>query len=84
MAKRFGGKYSPDGSSDSDKLTQEPPAYKGAQVAPAGARSNVIFVPGLILAFTSINEAPTAMAGGLLGAGTLILGRASLNVPSER
>ncbi|MEQ5871524.1 5-bromo-4-chloroindolyl phosphate hydrolysis family protein [Sagittula sp. NFXS13] len=74
MARRFGGKYSPDGGSQSAVDQDDRPAYKGARVAPAGARSNVMFIPGLILAFTSINEAPVDMAMGLLGAGSLVLG----------
>lgn len=74
MAKRFGGKYSPDGSSTQDHPRDERPAYKGAKVAPAGARSNVMFIPGIILAFFAIQSAPMQMAAGLLGAGALVLG----------
>lgn len=78
MAKRYGGKYSPDGDMAGKPTLREDRAevraYKGAKVAPAGARSNVLFIPGLLLAFFSINEAPADMAVGLLGAGSLILG----------
>lgn len=78
MAKRYGGKYSPDGDMAGEPTPREDRAevraYKGAKVAPAGARSNVLFIPGLLLAFFSINEAPVDMAVGLLGAGALVLG----------
>ncbi|MFW2589161.1 5-bromo-4-chloroindolyl phosphate hydrolysis family protein [Sagittula sp. SSi028] len=74
MAKRFGGKFSPDSQPQDVDDTPQRPAYKGAKVAAAGARSNLMFVPGLVLAFTSINEGAIDMATGLLGAGSLILG----------
>lgn len=73
MARRFGGKYSPDGS------TQTPgndptPAYKGAEVSPVGARSNVLFIPGIVLAALSLNDGAVGLAVGLAGAGMLTLG----------
>lgn len=74
MAKRFGGKYSPDGETAQPSPRDDRPAYKGAKVAPAGARSNVLFIPGVVLAFFSIQSAPVQMAGGLIGAGALVLG----------
>jgi hypothetical protein len=74
MAQRYGGKYSPDGSDDLDTDQFIPPAYKGARVEQAGARSNVLFVPGVVLAFMSINDGAVGMATGLLGAGALIAG----------
>lgn len=73
MAQRYGGKYSPDGSSDTSD-TPTSTAYKGATVDPAGARSNVLFVPPIVLAFTSLNEGAVGMAQGLIGAGFLLLG----------
>ena len=78
MAQRFGGKYSPDGASGdapADSLTAaDRPAYKGARVAPAGARSNVLFAPGIVLAALSINDGAIGMAAGLVGAAALLLG----------
>ncbi len=41
---------------------------------PAGARSNVLFVPPVVLAFTSINEGAIGLGIGLIGAATLLLG----------
>lgn len=77
MARRYGGKYSPDGSSD-DSAPQHPQevrsAYKGARVSPVGARSNVLFIPGVLLAILSINDGAIGMAAGLAGAAALILG----------
>lgn len=76
MAQRFGGKHSPDGASGGpdDRPRDERPAYHGARVAPAGARSNVLFIPGVILAILSINDGAVGMAVGLAGAAALVLG----------
>ncbi|MCH2095567.1 MAG: 5-bromo-4-chloroindolyl phosphate hydrolysis family protein [Rhodobacteraceae bacterium] len=71
MAQRFGGKYSPEGTNASSH--EERPAFQGARVDPVGARSNVLFVPPVILAFTSLGGA-TELAIGLVGAAVLILG----------
>jgi len=71
MAQRFGGKYSPDGDSTPDDRPRG--AYQGAKVRPAGARSNVLFVPPVILAFTSLGGA-AELAVGLVGAAVLLLG----------
>lgn len=73
MAQRYGGKYSPDGSSDTGSQPTSK-GFKGASVDPVGARSNILFVPPVILAFTSINDGAIGMALGLVGAGTLLLG----------
>ncbi|UWR21559.1 5-bromo-4-chloroindolyl phosphate hydrolysis family protein [Sulfitobacter sp. S190] len=73
MAKRFGGKYSPEG----DTAQGTPPPVPGAPrgrarvtVDPAGARANMLFVPAVILVATSVLGAGSAigMASGLLGA----------------
>lgn len=76
MAKRFGGKHSPDGGSvtPDERAHEERPAYQGARVAPAGARSNLLFTPGVILAVLSINDGAVGLAVGLAGAASLILG----------
>ena len=73
MAQRYGGKYSPDGST---QTTHETPrkGFKGATVDPVGARSNVLFIPPIILAFTSVNEGAIGLGLGLLGAASLLLG----------
>jgi len=76
MARKFGGKFSPDGSSDGpdDRPHEDRPAYHGARVSPAGARSNVLFIPGVVLAILSINDGAIGMAAGLAGAAALLLG----------
>ena len=73
MAQRFGGKYSPNATPETSK-PQSSSGFKGATVDPIGARSNVLFVPPIILAFTSINDGAVGMAIGLIGAGVLLLG----------
>lgn len=52
MAQRFGGKFSPDGSEPIKN--EDRPAYQGARVSPVGARSNVMFLPPVLLAFMSL------------------------------
>ena len=78
MAKRFGGAYSPDGNGpetgEREEIHAAPPAYKGARVTPAGARSNVLFIPPIVLAATSINDGAIGLAAGLTGAGAMLLG----------
>ncbi|MEO0938000.1 MAG: 5-bromo-4-chloroindolyl phosphate hydrolysis family protein [Pseudomonadota bacterium] len=70
MAKRFGGKYSPDGQME----THQPGAYDGAQVDPVGFRANAMFLPPVVLAALSINDGALGLAAGLGGAGLLTLG----------
>ena len=75
MAQRFGGKYSPDGGTDGGVTApQDRPAFRGARVTPAGARSNVLFLPPVVLAFTSLTGGAAGLALGLTGAGLLLLG----------
>lgn len=74
MAQRFGGKYSPDGSSSQGATNGSSKGFKGATVDPVGARSNVLFVPPVVLAFTSLNEGAIGLGVGLIGAATLLLG----------
>lgn len=76
MARKFGGKFSPDGSPDGpdDRPHKDRTAYHGARVSPAGARSNVMFIPGVVLAILSINDGAIGMAAGLAGAAALLLG----------
>ena len=74
MAQRFGGKYSPDGSSSPGTTNGSSKGFKGATVDPVGARSNVLFVPPVVLAFTSLNEGAIGLGVGLIGAATLLLG----------
>ena len=70
MAQRFGGKYSPGGETP----VSEQPAYHGARTEPAGARSNVLFVPPIVLAFTSLGSGAAGLVIALIGAAVLLLG----------
>ncbi|GGG66861.1 hypothetical protein GCM10011415_12160 [Salipiger pallidus] len=77
MAQRYGGKYSPDTSDLLDDAPSErirPSHYRGAKVDPVGARSNLMFVPPIVLAATSLNDGAAGLAMGLVGAGALVLG----------
>lgn len=74
MAQRYGGKYSPDGSSKDAGTQDERPLYHGARVDPVGARSNVLFAPPIVLAATSLTSGAAGLAIGLVGAGVLLLG----------
>ena len=74
MAQRFGGKFSPDGASPDTTAHSERPAYHGARVSPVGARSNVLFLPPILLAFMSLNDGAVGLATGLAGAAALLLG----------
>ncbi|WP_424831194.1 5-bromo-4-chloroindolyl phosphate hydrolysis family protein [Ruegeria sp.] len=70
MAKRFGGKYSPDGGSDPNE--QAPRGqFDGARVEPAGARANLLFLPAVPLVFLSLNDGAIGMTVGLIAAGIL-------------
>lgn len=74
MAQRFGGKYSPQGKSSDLPPADAPTAYTGAQVSPAGARANLMFVPPVVLVATTVTDGAVAMTQGLVGAGLLGLG----------
>ncbi|QJF50435.1 5-bromo-4-chloroindolyl phosphate hydrolysis family protein [Roseobacter ponti] len=72
MAQRFGGKYSPGGSTDG---TDRPAgSYSGARVDPVGARANLMFLPAVALLFTSLFNGALGLATGVAGAGILSLG----------
>ena len=71
MAKRFGGKYSPDGANVPDIPGKK--RAKRAQVDPAGGRSNVLFIPAIVLVATSFSGGGIALLAALLGAGSLTL-----------
>ncbi|MEW9921515.1 5-bromo-4-chloroindolyl phosphate hydrolysis family protein [Marimonas sp. MJW-29] len=64
MAQRYGGKYSPDGKNDT-----APRPAKRIEVDPAGGRSNIMFIPAIVLVATTISDGALAMTLGLAGAG---------------
>lgn len=74
MARKYGGKYSPDGTAPSgETLPNGRNSFDGANPDAAGARSNVMFVPAIVLVATTFSDGAIPMATGLIGAGTLTL-----------
>lgn len=71
MAKRFGGKYSPDPSGAPAPAGTKRPR---AKVDPAGGRTNLMFLPPILLLATSLNAGALSLTAGLVGAGLLALG----------
>ncbi len=70
MAKRYGGKYSPkDGPSDGPL----PEVIDDREVDAAGARSNVLFVPAIVLVATNLGDGPIDLITALIGAGSLTM-----------
>jgi len=70
VAKKYGGKFSPDGSAQSAVREAVVDARK---VDAAGAKANVLFIPGVVLAFLSLNEGAIGLITGLGGAVLLTL-----------
>ncbi len=68
MAKRFGGKFSPDGSIDRDAK----PSEISADIS-AGWRANLLFFAPLPLLFRAFFKNPEGMATSLLAFGVLML-----------
>lgn len=71
MAQRYGGKYSPQGRPDSTPLKEAKQDMRVRDAA--GARANLLFIPPIVLAFTSISAGPVGLALGLTGAGAMFL-----------
>lgn len=72
MAQRFGGKYSPDGSSN-DRPTQQRSTYAGASRTRAGGRVNLLFIAPLPLVYAAFTTGPTGLALNLIALGLLLL-----------
>ncbi|MEQ8293921.1 MAG: 5-bromo-4-chloroindolyl phosphate hydrolysis family protein [Roseovarius sp.] len=73
MARKFGGKYSPDGRDVQGPDETDAVLYRGARVDPAGARANLMFLPAAVVLFTSITAGATGLALGAVAAGVLTL-----------
>jgi len=71
MAKRFGGKYSPDGAGA--PALPEAKRKRHAEVDPAGGRANILFIPAIPLVATSFNAGALSLMAALLGAAALTL-----------
>jgi hypothetical protein len=71
MAKRYGGKFSPE---DIQSEAQVPRGnFERARVDPAGARSNILFIPAVVLVFMSFKGGAIALTLGLVAAALLTL-----------
>ncbi|MEM7521183.1 MAG: 5-bromo-4-chloroindolyl phosphate hydrolysis family protein [Pseudomonadota bacterium] len=64
MAQRFGGKFSPDGKPGS----VPPTTRRRVDVDAAGGRSNVMFIPAIVLVATTFSDGAVPMTLGLAGA----------------
>ncbi|PVA07103.1 5-bromo-4-chloroindolyl phosphate hydrolysis family protein [Thalassorhabdomicrobium marinisediminis] len=71
MAQKFGGKYSPDTNARTSTARQA--VAEARQVDAAGAKANILFTPGILLAFLSLNEGALGLMLGLGGAAVLTL-----------
>ena len=71
MARRFGGKYSPDTNGDTQPV--ERGTYDGARADPVGLRANLLFLPPAILVFFSLTDGAIGLSLALLGAAFLTL-----------
>ncbi|MEO1779209.1 MAG: 5-bromo-4-chloroindolyl phosphate hydrolysis family protein [Pseudomonadota bacterium] len=71
MAKRFGGKYSPDGTTPEVAAR---PAFDRARVDPVGARANLMFLPAIPMVFLALNDGAIGLVVALVAAGLLTLG----------
>lgn len=73
MAKRFGGKYSPQGTAKDLPQPEPRGAYDRAEISPVGARANIMFFPAIVLVATTFMGGAVSMATGLVGAAVLVL-----------
>jgi hypothetical protein len=76
MAKRFGGKFSPDtDQTDGSGGTSPPPrnAFDNSHVDPVGMRANLLFIPAIPLVFLSLNDGAIGLGLGLVGGALLTL-----------
>ncbi|KPP93653.1 MAG: 5-bromo-4-chloroindolyl phosphate hydrolysis protein [Rhodobacteraceae bacterium HLUCCA08] len=75
MARRFGGKYSPQGS-DTDSARDQAlhqAVSEARRIDAAGAKANALFLPAVVMAVMAIWRPPAALLAGLIGAGILAL-----------
>ncbi|MEL7133638.1 MAG: 5-bromo-4-chloroindolyl phosphate hydrolysis family protein [Pseudomonadota bacterium] len=69
MAKRFGGKYSPD--PQNEPTTGNRAAFDKVQVDPVGARANLMFLPAVPMVFLGLNDGATGLVTALVSAAFL-------------
>ncbi|WP_322893842.1 MULTISPECIES: 5-bromo-4-chloroindolyl phosphate hydrolysis family protein [unclassified Yoonia] len=69
MARKFGGKFSPGGAASDPRDAAVDPV----QIKKAGSRGRVLYMPGVVLVFTSLSSGPQVLVTALAGAGVLTL-----------
>lgn len=69
MAKRFGGKFSPDDQASGAREA----VVDARQIKAAGGRAKLLYVPAIVLAATSLNDGAVALVTALVGAAVLTL-----------
>lgn len=72
MARRYGGKYSPNPSRSGSAGLMRP--HEKARVDPAGARANVMFVPAIPMVFLALNAGAVGLTMALVSAAVLTAG----------
>lgn len=73
MSRRFGGKYSPGGSSGSSPGAPAKGAFQGARRTRAGGRVNLLFLAPLPLIWAAFTSGPTGLLLNLAALGILML-----------
>lgn len=73
MGQRFGGKFSPGGSSEPPK-PEDRGSYLGARRTQAGGRVNLLFLVPLPLIWSAFTSGPTGLAFNLVALGALLFG----------
>jgi len=66
MAKRFGGKFSPDGTGPSEIAVDD------RQVDASAGRASALFPPAIIIVATTFSDGPVSLIVGLLSAAALV------------
>ncbi|MEE2945697.1 MAG: 5-bromo-4-chloroindolyl phosphate hydrolysis family protein [Pseudomonadota bacterium] len=71
MAKRYGGKFSPDGSTEQHEA-KKPGPFLNAKRSKAGGRTNMLFIAPLPLIWKAFTSEPIVMAQYLVALGVLL------------
>lgn len=72
MAKRYGSTYSPEGSAQKTAQPPQPRPFDGKKPTRVGARSNLLFIAALPLAWKAFGAGPVTMAAYLVALGCLV------------
>ncbi|ARU01475.1 5-bromo-4-chloroindolyl phosphate hydrolysis family protein [Yoonia vestfoldensis] len=69
MARRFGGKFSPEGAGSHPRAA----AVNPQRIKAAGSRGRLLYIPAIVLVLTSLGAGPGVLVTALAGAGILTL-----------